>query len=60
MRVLYNAESKMMEVRSAELEPLGSLPYTWEVEPSSVVFAEVSKTTDQLSLTYLGPKDLFS
>jgi hypothetical protein len=59
VRVLYDATNKCMQVRSTELELLGSLPYEWEVEPSGVILAHVSKTVGHLLITYFGPKDLF-
>lgn len=59
VRVLYDATSKGMEVRSIELELLGSLPHEWEIEPSGVIIARVSKTRRNLLTTYYGPKDFF-
>ena len=59
VRVIYNPKDKNMQVRSVELELLGSLPYEWESGPSGVVLASVAKNTSQLQVTYYGPKDLF-
>jgi|WetSurMetagenome_2_1015567.scaffolds.fasta_scaffold504676_2 hypothetical protein len=49
-----------MNVYSRDLTLLGALPHTWETEPSGIILAEVSKNPYQLSLTYLGPQDLFA
>lgn len=59
VRILYDGTSKRMQVRSTELELLGALPYKWEVEPAGVILAHVSNTVGHLTITYLGPKDLF-
>ena len=60
MRLLFDHEQKTMQVRSVELNPLGTLFYKWETEPCGVILALVSKTPGHLSLTYQGPKDLFT
>ena len=60
VRVLYDMTNNSMQVRSIELDPLGSLPHTWQVEPSGIILARVSKTAKHITIIYLGPKDLFS
>jgi hypothetical protein len=59
VRVIYDIKKKSMQVRSVELELLGSLPYEWGIEPSGVALAKVSNKIGHLLITYFGPKDLF-
>ncbi|MDR3413263.1 MAG: DEAD/DEAH box helicase [Formivibrio sp.] len=59
VRVIYEANTKRMQVRSVGLELLGSLPYEWETEPCGIVLAKVSDAVGNLLATYYGPKDLF-
>lgn len=59
VRVFYDVTDKSMQVRSIELELLGSLPFKWDVAPSGIILANASTTAGHLEIKYLGPKDLF-
>ena len=60
VRLLYDQLHQKMRVFSTDLEPLGFLPYRWEYEPAGVALGEISTSQAAISLTYLGPSDLFS
>ncbi|MCI0564549.1 MAG: hypothetical protein MN733_39280, partial [Nitrososphaera sp.] len=60
VRLLYDAHSKSMQIRSTTLEPLGTLPHKWNSEPEGLILAKVLDDSGYLALSYLGPKDLFS
>jgi hypothetical protein len=59
VRLLYDPQNQTMRVHSINLQPLGKLPYTWEIEPSGVIVANVAADSS-LSIVYCGPADLFS
>jgi hypothetical protein len=60
VRLLYNQSHQNMRVFSADLEPLGFLPYRWEYEPTGIALGEISDSQHSIAITYLGPSDLFS
>jgi hypothetical protein len=59
MRFLYNPQHQNMRVFSADLEPLGFLPYRWTDEPAGIALGEFSNSQTAIALTYIGPSDLF-
>jgi hypothetical protein len=60
VRLLFDSETMSMRVFSIDLEPLGILPVRWGAEPSGICLGEVATPPQMLSITYFGPKDLFS
>lgn len=59
VRLLYNQSHQNMRVFSADLEPLGFLPYRWKYEPTGIALGEISDSQHSIAITYLGPSDLF-
>ncbi len=60
VRLLYDRTQQNMRVFSADLEPLGFLPYRWQHEPAGIALGEIANSQHAIAITYLGPSDLFS
>jgi hypothetical protein len=48
-----------MLVLTAEMEPLGHLPFHWKAEPAGVSQGVVAEGAAAIDVTYLGPSDFF-
>lgn len=60
VRLLFSPDKKRMKVYTADLDPVGSLPYGWPVPPSGIALGTVDAEAGFLEVTYLGPADFFS
>jgi hypothetical protein len=59
VRLTYDAASHHMLVLTAEMEPLGHLPFHWKAEPAGVSQGVVAEGAAAIDVTYLGPSDFF-
>jgi hypothetical protein len=60
LRLLYDPDKQNMQVLSPDLDPLGCIPYRWQTEPVGVALGEMNGSVDEITVTYLGPSDLFA